>query len=161
MGEVEFYISGENLVDDDDKEIDNYFICVICTNVVDDPKECDQCERWYCAKCIDKWTVQHSKCPNCNVNFRAAKKASRFAYEKLKNLTFACEQCDKHLKYSEMKNHYTTQCMNVVCRTCDTPRDIAIIMQNLEMKVAMLQDTLRTQDYEDDYTESLLEQNEE
>ena len=128
IGEPEFYISAENLIDEDNKEIDNYFICVICTNVVDEPKECDQCERWYCAKCIDTWTQRHSKCPNCNQVFQQKKKVSRFAFEKLKNLVFACDHCEKHVKYSDMKNHFTTQCMMVACRTCDTPRDIEAII---------------------------------
>eukprot|EP00352_Strombidinopsis_acuminata_P002373 CAMPEP_0176384156 /NCGR_PEP_ID=MMETSP0126-20121128/34092_1 /TAXON_ID=141414 ORGANISM="Strombidinopsis acuminatum, Strain SPMC142" /NCGR_SAMPLE_ID=MMETSP0126 /ASSEMBLY_ACC=CAM_ASM_000229 /LENGTH=135 /DNA_ID=CAMNT_0017749683 /DNA_START=16 /DNA_END=423 /DNA_ORIENTATION=+ len=114
----EFMIAAENLIDPDNGEIDNYFICVICTNVVDEPKECDSCERWYCSKCIDKWTQKNNSCPNCKVDWKEAKRVSRFAYKKLEGLIFACDSCEKHFKYAELKNHWTTQCMNKACDAC-------------------------------------------
>lgn len=36
-------------------ELDQYFTCTICLMVVEDPKECLECNQLTCSACIEQW----------------------------------------------------------------------------------------------------------
>jgi len=53
------------------------FSCVICLNVVWDPKECGECNQLFCSKCIDDWLSTPKGCPNCRSKGNERCKANR------------------------------------------------------------------------------------
>ncbi len=48
--------------------ISKHLICVICQDVLDDPKRIN-CGHTFCNLCIFKWRQKNSFCPNCRKNF--------------------------------------------------------------------------------------------
>ena len=45
------------------KQLEEYFICAICSLVIEDPQECSVCQNNYCNNCLDIWK-QKKQCPN-------------------------------------------------------------------------------------------------
>ena len=37
------------------ESLDNFFICKICLKVLNDPKECSQCQTAFCTECLNQW----------------------------------------------------------------------------------------------------------
>lgn len=62
--------------------IPNELICSICTDVVDDPRECSDCETSFCKKCIEDWMSRSQLCPNrCNITLRQSHRIIRSMLE--------------------------------------------------------------------------------
>ena len=38
-----------------DRNLDQIFICKVCTQVVENPRECQQCSNLFCSDCISAW----------------------------------------------------------------------------------------------------------
>ena len=49
------------------------WICLICTNVVWQPKTCVECEKIFCTRCIENWLVKSPTCPTCRKDFKCGK----------------------------------------------------------------------------------------
>ena len=45
--------------------LDQYFVCTICQQVVDDPAECLECNDLCCSDCIGQWRARKDTCPSC------------------------------------------------------------------------------------------------
>ena len=73
--------------------IDNYFTCVICLGVVEDPKECSACDQLSCESCIATWQKKNDTCPNCRAKLVLSKGVNRFALQTLNSTDFLCETC--------------------------------------------------------------------
>eukprot|EP00347_Sterkiella_histriomuscorum_P002873 403366466 len=99
-----FYVkaSGEENVED-------HFICTVCTGVIYDPLECEICSHMFCKECIDKY---ESKCPNTCENAKF-QKIHRIFKSDLEKLSFKCQnypRCNVQVKYDEYRQHYD-QCI--------------------------------------------------
>lgn len=53
--------------------LDDGFICMMCTEVVCEPKACQNCARLFCTSCIGEWAERNAECPcpNCQQHFEA------------------------------------------------------------------------------------------
>jgi hypothetical protein len=49
-------------------KINDYLICQICADFCWDPRECSnvECNKIFCAKCINEWQLKSNICPNCS-----------------------------------------------------------------------------------------------
>ncbi len=57
---------GEQVIED--------FQCSICLHVVWQPKQCGECEKYFCTRCIDGWLAKsNTSCPACIAKFKNAK----------------------------------------------------------------------------------------
>ena len=51
--------------------VPNELLCSICTDVVEDPLECAECETAFCKTCIEDWMSRSQDCPNrCKITLR-------------------------------------------------------------------------------------------
>ena len=88
--------------------IGEYFTCTICLNVVEKPKECQQCNQLCCESCLDEWTKRNQTCPNCRGNLNLGKQVNRFVIQSLNNTEFKCDTCPKTFKYEQRREHWAT-----------------------------------------------------
>jgi hypothetical protein len=99
----QFYCSGS---ESEPKELENYFRCSICLEVVDDPMQCGRCQKWNCSSCIKRWNKKSNTCPNCHTGpYKAAESLSMFALNQLNDTLFKCDLCSEVIKYELMKGH--------------------------------------------------------
>jgi hypothetical protein len=70
-------------------KIRSEFICIICHNVVWEPKECrhDGCDIMCCGRCIDEWWSLSETCPSCK-NTDKFKKLNRNLKNQLQEYKF-------------------------------------------------------------------------
>jgi len=104
------------------KNIDD-FICKICTYIIYDPYECENCGIPYCKECITKWERISNQCPvKCDSVMRI-KPAHRFIKKMLGELKIKCqnEACQTVTEISRMEYHLkeceyaTLKCENEGC----------------------------------------------
>lgn len=104
------------------KNIDD-FICKICTYIINDPYECENCGIPYCKECITKWERISNQCPiKCDSGMRI-KPAHRFIKKMLGELKIKCknEACQIVIELSRMEYHLkeceyaAIQCTNDGC----------------------------------------------
>jgi hypothetical protein len=75
-------------------------VCVICTGIIIDPSQCENCENTFCKICIDKWLTQSQSCPYKCKEF-SIKNSCRTIKNLLEKLTFKCPfLCNLDLEYS-------------------------------------------------------------
>ncbi len=51
------------------KRVLQQFVCVICTNVLEDFTSCADCEALICRSCLNQWLARDSVCPLCKQEF--------------------------------------------------------------------------------------------
>lgn len=90
------------------------FTCLICSEVVWEPKECnyDGCATIYCSRCIDGWfqngKTRDKNCPNCSKADEAQfRKLNRHLRARLEKFRFTCpeENCAAKFHYNEAQQH--------------------------------------------------------
>ena len=65
-------------------ELDIYWTCSICKDVVEDPCECIECTNLDCRACIKKHSKKAgNRCPNCEIPLQVRDKVNRFVNDKL------------------------------------------------------------------------------
>ncbi|KAG2373693.1 hypothetical protein C9374_011982 [Naegleria lovaniensis] len=83
-----------------------FYECLICSEIVQNNRECKNCHKLFCLDCIMKWLKVHENCPHCNHSPVACKSAED-------NSAFI------HNHHSEMiANSITVPCPNADCG-CD------------------------------------------
>ena len=83
-------------------ELDIYWTCSICKDVVEDPCECIECTNLECRTCIKKHSKKtENRCPNCEIPLQLRDKVNRFVNDKLNNLLFKCGRCESEYKYED------------------------------------------------------------
>ena len=100
------------------KQVPEHFICLLCKNVVQDPKECESCESLLCFLCI-------SNNSNCHCSHSKFKRPSKFAfkiYETLQltciNQSFGCNfigNIPNILQHEQLCSFQVVQCDNSLC----------------------------------------------
>ena len=84
------------------------FDCVICFDVVRDPKECTNCGSVFCSACIDDWIAVKNECPNrCFAQAGSIKLVEGALFKLYKNLDIHCKYqgCKSVLKLCELEPH--------------------------------------------------------
>ena len=64
------------------EDIDPYFICVICLNVLEDPVMFYECEHLFCRKCIRASLMMKRECPTDRSTKRLSDVKPAFRYIK-------------------------------------------------------------------------------
>jgi hypothetical protein len=88
---------------------DDYFDCVICQQVVINPKMCMTCSNVFCKSCILEWQKKSTKCPfKCNASGVMTMGDVPISiinlYEDLE-VTCGREDCGEVLKLRDLMNH--------------------------------------------------------
>jgi len=88
-------------------EFNEYFKCLICLQVVQDPQQCsqDRCDSLFCGVCITLWLKDHTDCPNCHDKFSPTKLINRFVMNSLNAYEFECETCSQSYLYEKAREH--------------------------------------------------------
>lgn len=98
-------------------------VCVICTGVIIDPKQCSNCENTFCKMCISDWLKTGNTCPFKCVQF-SVKEPSRTVKNLIEKLSFKCP-LDCSLKvdmnYDTVCKHFNDcEKLKSECPTCGT-----------------------------------------
>ncbi len=51
------------------EEVPDDYSCPLCYSVAWQPKQCAECEKYYCTRCIDGWLARNLSCPSCRAEF--------------------------------------------------------------------------------------------
>ncbi len=130
-------------------------LCKLCTNVLNNPKGCNNCQCFYCFDCLSNYNeMQYSKdllkcpqgCENNNFNYD-----TKIILKFLSKLEFYCvKECEKLICHSNYINH-VNDCKGIIleCPLCHTQvnkKSIDIsyfeIKKNDEIKFSMMSDEI-------------------
>lgn len=105
--------------------------CILCKNVMIDPRECHKCRKGFCKKCIDDYIDQlvagdyKIQCPNCSSSSLRLVDPHPLLSRQLTLLKAACENSEKGCKeivsYADLEKHQrecdfaTVKCSNFGC----------------------------------------------
>lgn len=72
--------------------VNKHFLCIICSEVVIDPKQCGGCQKLFCTLCINNWISRSpdKECPHCRQTPFRDEDINRFVMETLENIAFNC-----------------------------------------------------------------------
>jgi hypothetical protein len=86
----------------------DYSMCIICSGIVYNPKQCKKCEYCFCGICIKKWTSRSNTCP-MKCNSTEFIEPCRIVKNMLSKLVLICPLgCDEKIPYDEMFQHEST-----------------------------------------------------
>jgi hypothetical protein len=104
-------------------EVDDEYMCPICIHLLWKPVECQNCQRQFCKRCIDKCLKEKPGiCPLCGTY--QEKRCSPMFYALLCKFKIECESkhngCNEVLLYESLEKHQEEQCQYPVkiCRGC-------------------------------------------
>ena len=84
-------------------EIDDNFICMMCTEIVTQPQACTDCSRLFCHDCMESWKQMNAECPcpNCQKPFRNMA-LPEFLQRSLYKIDFKCDvvSCKEKFTYT-------------------------------------------------------------
>lgn len=88
--------------------------CQICTCLLFNAKECQECDTAFCNLCIDEWLTKkdadgNSSCPNCKKENPDFKKLHRGVKALLDDTYVVC-QCDVKVKYDFFLSKHVYEC---------------------------------------------------
>jgi hypothetical protein len=109
------YIDADRVTLDPNETLNPLLLCLICSGIVIDPKQCESCEKLTCSSCLNNNTLPLS-CPNCKgKSFTTAKEE---LYCDLHNLTIKSTCCERTIPYQSYLKHYEL-CPNLTrCPDC-------------------------------------------
>ena len=94
-------------------EIDDAYICPVCSGLLRKPVECHNCRRIFCKRCIDRWLKEKPGiCPICK--HYKEDKCSPVFYGMLCRVKITCKNrqngCNDVLSYESLEKHQKEQC---------------------------------------------------
>lgn len=93
----------DNIVDKEKIDNSEKYVCSICNNVLNQPHECNNCLKNFCADCI-KDGNDNKKCPNCGgINYE---NNLHLLQELITTVKVKCNDCQNILDYKSSLNHY-------------------------------------------------------
>ena len=99
-------------------QVDDHFLCAICSKVVRTPIECTLCEHLLCSSC----SPDLNTCPNCGGSF-ISKEVALFAYKMYSRLKLRCENlpngCEAICSMRDLPSHELI-CEYIIIR-CASP----------------------------------------
>ena len=107
------------------------FLCNLCHNLLNDPKESLCCRQTYCRVCINRWLDSNNSCPNDGKPFTENDliKPSKAFINLLNDLLIVCDYssdgCSQEVKLSEKSAHLAVCRFNPnrLCIDCELPID--------------------------------------
>ncbi|CAD8123432.1 unnamed protein product [Paramecium sonneborni] len=101
----------------DPTSINQNLFCLICQELVVDPKECSQCQNLFCSECITSWLQRGKTCPyNCS-NQMQLKNPHRIVREAISQIQIRCQNqgCDEKMLLQNLDSHLL-QCQYVITK---------------------------------------------
>jgi hypothetical protein len=104
--EIKCTIEPENVINQDENIIGD-FTCIICLNIVINPKICSECDILICLKCIDDWQKRNINCPHCKKKF-AEGRVNRQIINTLSRFKIKCNYigCVEEIWYENIITHF-------------------------------------------------------
>jgi hypothetical protein len=98
------------ILDVKEDEIDEMLTCVVCKNILQDPRECVDCRVNFCRDCIrERADKEILACPGCNFEGFETCKTHPYVVNQLKKLKVACENkskgCMVKIPWADIKKH--------------------------------------------------------
>ena len=95
-----------NIARDAGRELDHFLICIICSNILESPKECSTCQNSFCSDCLDTWLQEKTQCP-FQCKFSSFQPSHRFVRQALESLLVVCqsEGCEEKVRYEDYVSH--------------------------------------------------------
>mmetsp|Transcript_24779 Transcript_24779/g.45441 ORF Transcript_24779/g.45441 Transcript_24779/m.45441 type:complete len:314 (+) Transcript_24779:65-1006(+) len=131
--------------------------CMICSEVLLDPRECGECQVAFCLECISEWTWRHPSCPHCMTcihslnDLEPLHRNTRTELDKLevKCLRYGCRWTGR---LDSRAGHECTPDMIISLTQQLAQRDerIAALEAQLAEQAALIQDLTRVQDEEEE-----------
>ncbi|CAK61783.1 unnamed protein product (macronuclear) [Paramecium tetraurelia] len=87
--------------------IDQNLLCLICQELVVDPKECSQCQNLFCSECITQWLEKRKSCPyNCSKEIEL-KNPHRIVKNQISQIEVKCvnKGCDLQMQIQNIDSH--------------------------------------------------------
>lgn len=81
--------------------------CTICMMILDNPKQCTQCQNLFCNKCIIDWIEKKNSCPYKCLDFKLGD-AGRIVRNMLSKIDFKCSVCEQSIDYDKYDQHTKT-----------------------------------------------------
>jgi hypothetical protein len=83
------------------------FVCRICQSVVEDARQCKNCDNLFCSACIQQWLQTKNSCPVCRTSTEIANMSVHPIVQSKLNLTkFVCQQCCQIFEYRGKMEHF-------------------------------------------------------
>ena len=79
-------------------------ICTICSNVLWDPVECNNCSTPFCQSCIKKKLDDNLNCPDCNQEYKE-RQINKFSKLDLQAMRFYWSKTDNFYDYRDAIAH--------------------------------------------------------
>ena len=92
----------ENIIDKENLEKVNEYICPICNKILSHPQKCCGCSQNYCDNCI-KDGENYKKCSKCQGNTYEAN--LDLTHELISKIKVTCNECKTNMNYKESLNH--------------------------------------------------------
>ena len=90
-------------------------VCTICSEVLEDPLETQNCQHAFCKSCITTWLTTHSTCPLCRQGIgghSGLRQLHRIWREKLYSLKVRCcfhsNGCDDDMALFQLSDHLSS-----------------------------------------------------
>ena len=92
----------ENIINKENLENANEFICPICSKIFIQPQKCCGCFQNYCDNCV-KDGENYKKCPKCQGN--SYEDNLDLMHELISKVKVICNECKTNMDYKESLNH--------------------------------------------------------
>jgi hypothetical protein len=115
------------------EEVISDLICIICSEVLEDPVECSKCQTNFCRACIDDWSARKAECPNrCALVLQAP---HRFLKTTLGQLKIRCsnEGCEQVVNLEQLTQHETGQCGFRLMKCSNAGCSVALAANELQL----------------------------
>lgn len=103
------------------KNLEDY-ICRICSFILNDPFECENCGTPYCRDCLEAWHQRSSQCPiKCSGTLKI-KPAHRFIKKMLGELKIKCptNECNQIISCCRLDYHLSKDCEFLLVKCSNT-----------------------------------------
>lgn len=121
----------------DQNFINQHFICRICKNILNNPKQCSECDENFCENCFIDFTSINQSCINSCTN-SISLKSHPAVINFLEKLHFKCIFNNQEvISYGEIERHLTNACKyrEMICKNLDcdfTSKSIDDINKHIE-----------------------------
>lgn len=109
------------------------FICTICSNLVFDPTNCENCDNCFCKICITKWLKNNKICPNMCKEFKQSK-IRRVPQNILNKIRLFCtyknQGCVEVINYENYRSHIEN-CDYILCKCLSPGCEFKDIKKNI------------------------------
>ena len=129
-------------------------LCIICTEVLEDPLECSYCQTNFCSSCINMWQKKNNLCPNrCELKLQNSHK---FLRSVLDNLIISCSNkalgCLVECKLEYIKKHESQECeyRKIKCKNDGCEEYISFCHQDLHNETCEMR-RISCQDCKDEF----------